>query len=339
MKTIGFLISSKENENRRALTPKSLKLIKHKDHVFIEQNYGEVLGYIDADYTTLGCSVCSREEILKKDIVCDPKISDAEYMDSLSPGQTVFGWVHAFQNRDITGKLIKNKITGIAWENMFYMGRHIFRQNNELAGTAAILHGFPFCGLLPVDAKVALIGRGNVAKGCLSTLTRLGADVTVFDRRMEKLLQNEVGKYDVIVNALLWDMTRKDHILYKTDLPRFKKGAFIIDVSCDRNGAIESSVPTTLEEPTYCEGGVLHYAVDHTPSIFYKSGSKMISDTVAEYIDYLIAGEYNEVLNEAIIIKDGAILDKEMKIALRKAAGKSILPGNILGWLFKRKQA
>jgi N5-(carboxyethyl)ornithine synthase len=326
MKTIGFLISAKENENRRALTPKSLKTIKNKDHVFIERNYGEVLGYTDEDYTSIGCSVCSREEILKKDIVCDLKISDAEYLDSLSPGQTVFGWIHAVQHKDITDKIVANKITGIAWEHMFYMERHIFRHNNELAGTAAILHGFSFCGLLPVDAKVALIGRGNVAKGALSALTSLGADVTLFDRKTEKLFKKEAGRYDVIVNALLWDKKRKDHILYKADLPQLKRGAYIIDVSCDIDGAIESSVPTTIENPTYYVDGILHYSVDHTPSIFYRSGSKMISDIVAGYIDDLITEEFNEVLNEAVIIKNGAILDKEMKMTLKILARKPFPP-------------
>ena len=328
MKTVGFLISMKENENRRALTPKSLQLINHKNCIFIEQNYGEVIGYSDKEYVSAGCSIATREEILKKDIVCDLKISDAEYLDDLSPGQTIFGWIHAVQNKTIADKIIANKITGIAWENMFYMGRHIFRKNNELAGAAAILHALPLYGCLPDDMKVAIIGRGNVAKGALTILTRLGADITTFDRLTEKLLQKELGKYDVIVNAVLWDTTRKDHIIYKTDLPRLKKGAIIIDVSCDRNGAVETCVPTTIENPTYTIDGIMHYAVDHTPSIFYKSGSKMISDVIAGagYIDNLITGELDEVLTNAVIIKDGVVVDKKTRIALKNFDQKSFLP-------------
>jgi N5-(carboxyethyl)ornithine synthase len=326
MKTVGFLISLKENENRRALTPMSLQSIKYKDCIFIERNYGEVLGYSDEEYISVGCSVVSREEILKKDVVCDLKISDAEYLDSLSPGQAVFGWIHAVQTRTIADKIIANKITGIAWENMFYMRRHTFRKNNELAGAAAIMHAFPLYGYLPDDVKVAVIGRGNVAKGAMTILTRLGADITVFDRKMEKLFQKEMGKYDVIVNAVLWDTTRKDHIIYKTDLPKLKKGAIIIDVSCDRNGAIETSVPTSIENPTYYVDGILHYAVDHTPSIFYKSASIMLSDIVSGYVDNLITGELDEVLSNAIIIKDGVVVDKKTRIALKKADQKSFLP-------------
>ena len=43
----------------------------------------------------------------------------------------------------------------------------------------------------------------------------------------------------------------------------------IIDISCDRNGGIETSIPTTIENPTYMVEGIRHYVVDHTPSLFY----------------------------------------------------------------------
>jgi N5-(carboxyethyl)ornithine synthase len=108
----------------------------------------------------------------------------------------------------------------------------------------------------------------------------MGADVVVYDRHTEQLLSKELGEYDVIVNALLWDTKRTDHIIYREDLKRMKKGAMIIDVSCDRAGAIETSVPTTLENPTYVVDGITHYVVDHTPSLFYKTTSKCISEVV-----------------------------------------------------------
>jgi N5-(carboxyethyl)ornithine synthase len=313
MKTVGFPISSKENENRRALIPASLKSIKHKNCIFVEQNYGNVLGYTDEEYISAGCFVGSRDEVLKKDIICDPKIGDAEYLDILSPGTIIFGWIHAIQNRDITNKLITNKLTGIAWEDMHHMGRHIFWQNNELAGVAAIMHALPIYGLLATEAKVAVIGKGNIAKGALTILNRLGAEVIVYDRKTEQLFRNEMDKYDIIVNALLWDIKRKDHIIYREDLSKLKKGAFIIDISCDRNGAIETCIPTTIEKPTYYVDNILHYAVDHTPSLFHKSVSTILSSIVASYIDYIIIDELDDILSNAINIKEGIILDKRIK--------------------------
>ena len=100
----------------------------------------------------------------------------------------------------------------------------------------------------------------------------------------------------MIINAILWDTTRKDHIIYRSDLKRMKRGSIIIDISCDRNGGIETSVPTTIENPIYVVDGVAHYVVDHTPSLFYKTTSGSLSEVFVQYIDNLIKADYDSVL-------------------------------------------
>ena len=80
-KSIGMVISHKENENRRALVPDDVAHIINKNYIFIEQGYGEVLGYSDDLYLEAGIGgVCSHDEVLLKDIVCDPKIGDGDYL-------------------------------------------------------------------------------------------------------------------------------------------------------------------------------------------------------------------------------------------------------------------
>ena len=106
MKTIGFPISHKENEKRRAIVPEDIKKLTYPQNVYIETGFGDVLSLTDEDYKDVGCKVVSREEALNQDIVCDPKIGDADYLNDLKKGQTIFGWVHATQNRDITDKII-----------------------------------------------------------------------------------------------------------------------------------------------------------------------------------------------------------------------------------------
>lgn len=312
MKTVGLPISLKENENRRALIPAHLANIKHADMLYFEKGYGEVLGYSDADYETYGAHIVSREEVLQKDIICDAKIGDADYLDKLKD-QTIFGWVHLVQNRDITDAVLDGKLTAYTWEDMHDEGRHSFWHNNEMAGEAAIMHAFQCYGEMPYNTKVAMTGRGNVASGALRILTCLGANVTVYNRRTEKLLRRELDQYNVIVNALLWDTSRRDHIIYREDLKRLQPNALIIDISCDRAGAIETCIPTTIEEPTYMVDGVMHYAVDHTPSLFYKTASKGISEQVSMYIDQLIEDKPGKVLMDALAVKDGVILDQRIK--------------------------
>ncbi len=312
MKTVGFPISHKENEFRRALIPEHAAGMAHPENLYFETGYGDVLGYSDEDYRRLGCKVVSREEVLRQDIICDPKVGDADYLVDLHRGQSIFGWVHATQNRDITDRIIDSGLTAYAWENMHEGGRHIFWRNNELAGEAAVIHAFQCYGRMPYETKVAVLGRGNTARGAIKVLNMLGADVMQYDRRMEGLFRAELGNYDVVVNCILWDVRRTDHIIYRSDLKRMKRNAMIVDVSCDRNGGIESSIPTTIENPTYTVDGIVHYVVDHTPSLFYKTFSENNSALIGKYIDRLIEDRCDDVLMDSVVIRDGKIVDQSI---------------------------
>ena len=312
MKTVGLPISHKENEHRRALAVEEIRKMRFPELVYVEEGYGEVLGVSDDEYRAAGARVVSRAEVLTKDILCDPKIGDAEYLGSLRRGQTVFGWIHATQNRDITDSLIASGLTAYAWEKMFDCGRHIFWRNNELAGEAAVIHAFQCYGRMPYETRVAVIGRGNTARGALKVLNMLGASVMQYDRHSEELLRREVGEYDVVVNCVLWDVSRKDHILSREDIRRMKPSAMIVDVSCDRNGGIETSRPTTFEAPTYVEEGILHYVVDHTPSLFYKTFTYDNSKVIYPYLELLMADTPDKVLLDARITDCGVIVDDEI---------------------------
>ena len=310
MKTVGLVISHKENEKRRALVPSDIKHIAHPEMIYIEDGYGEVLGYTNEDYIQYGVRVACREEVLKKDIICDPKIGDADYLEVLH-NQTIFGWVHAVQNRDITDKIIASKLTSYAWEDMYEDGRHSFWRNNEIAGEAAVFHAYMCHGVFPYNTKAAVLGRGNIARGAIKTLNFMGAEVVQYDRRTEKLFQKELDQFDVVVNGILWDTSRKDHIIYKEDLKRMKRNALIIDIACDRNGGVETSIPTTIENPTYIVDGIMHYVVDHTPSLFWKTTSESLSAEVMKYIDILIEERTleNEVIAKCHNFEQGRILD------------------------------
>lgn len=301
-KTMGFVNSHKENEKRIALLPEHIMTITNADQLFFETGYGEILGIADAEYMALGCHVQSRADVLCQDIICEPKIGDSEFLSQLQKGQTIFGWVHAEQNKEIADKLTQSGVKAYAWENMDYMNRHCFWINNELAGEGAIMHAYQLIGEMPYNTKVAILGRGNVSHGAQKILQNLGAEVHIYNRNQEALFQEELPQYDVIINAILWDLKRTDHIMYRKDLPRLKKNAIIIDVSCDRAGAIETSIPTTIANPTYMVDGILHYVVDHTPSLLYRTASYAISEEIAKYIDDLIENRANATLEASVVV-------------------------------------
>lgn len=312
MKTMGLLISHKNGERRRALLPAQVKSLKYPQQLFFEKGYGDSVGYNDDEYIAAGANVVSREDALKCDVITDVKLGDADYLETLNDGKILFGWAHAVQGINFTSSVLSHNHTVVAWEEIYENGRYIFYRNREVAGEAAIMHAFRYCGKMPYDCKVAILGNGQTAKGALRVLHGLGANVDVYSRKFEKLFIDKMYEYDVLVNCVMWDTSRTDRIIYKEDLKKMKQGTLIIDVSCDPYLEIETSHPTSIDDPVYTVDGVIHYAVDNTPAMYPITVTKVLSEGIAKYIEPLIlndVAEYPENLRKATQIVDGHIID------------------------------
>lgn len=312
LKTMGFVISRKNNEKRRAILPADLKQVAHPERLYFEQGYGEVLGLADEDYRAMGVHIATRDEVLSCDAIVDVKLGFADYFDQLEDGKLLIGWAHAIQDVKFTDSAIAGKHTVVAWEELFEGGRYIFYRNREVAGEAAVLQAYQHCGKMPYETRVAILGNGHTAKGAMRILHGLGAEVDVYGRRAEALFREKMVDYDVLVNCIMWDTTRTDRIIYREDLKRLKKGAMIIDVSCDPELEIETSTPTTIDNPVYTVDGVIHYAVDNTPAMFPQTITKVLSTGFAPMLDELLEGHISETVQQAIVIEDGIIKDQRI---------------------------
>ncbi|MDV6377887.1 N(5)-(carboxyethyl)ornithine synthase [Sporosarcina sp. GW1-11] len=320
MYTIGFVISHKNNEKRRALVPKDLTQIKCVDKLYFEEGYGDVLGYSDEEYTAHGVHIVSRDRVLECDAIVDVKLGDADFFDKIPPGKLLIGWAHAVQDIKFTDAALAGNHTVMAWEEMFDGGRYIFYRNREIAGEAAIIQSYQYCGKMPYETKVAVLGNGHTTKGVLRILHGLGADVDVYGRKLESLFRKNMYNYDVLVNCVMWDTSRTDRIIYKEDLKKLKKGAMIVDVSCDPNLEIETSRPSTIDDPVYTVDGIIHYAVDNTPAMFPHTVTNMLSEVFSEMVDMLSEGNWTDMVRQAIVIEKGNILDKNIT-EFREARG------------------
>lgn len=107
MKTIGFLISHKNGEGRRALLPEHIGKIKNADKLYFETGYGEAVGVSDEEYAACGCHIVPREQALACDIITDVKLGDADYLDEINESKIMFGWAHTVQNIDFTSDMIR----------------------------------------------------------------------------------------------------------------------------------------------------------------------------------------------------------------------------------------
>ena len=84
MKSIGFVISHKVGEKRRAILPEDIRKNVTLAHLlYIEQGYGESIGITDDCYKALGCNIVSRQEALSCDVVVDVKIYVAQSQDEI----------------------------------------------------------------------------------------------------------------------------------------------------------------------------------------------------------------------------------------------------------------
>ncbi|WP_083249618.1 N(5)-(carboxyethyl)ornithine synthase [Planococcus maritimus] len=320
---MGFVISRKNNEKRRAILPADLKHVSHPERLYFEHGYGEVLGLTDEDYRVMGVNMSTRGEVLSCDAIVDVKLGFADYFDQLEEGKLLIGWAHAIQDVKFTDGAIAGKHTVVAWEELFEGGRYIFYRNREVAGEAAVLQAYQHCGKMPYETRVAILGNGHTAKGAMRILHGLGAEVDVYGRRAEALFREKMVDYDVLVNCIMWDTTRTDRIIYREDLKRLKKGAMIIDVSCDPELEIETSIPTTIDNPVYTVDGVVHYAVDNTPAMFPHTITKVLSTGFAPMLDELLEGRISEMVQNAIVIEKGIIKDQRIT-EFRQARGLTV---------------
>ena len=101
MKTVGYVISHKNGENRRALFPAQCTQLKFPGQAIFETGYGLSLGFSDVDYERAGVKLAAREEVLRADVIVDVKLGDAEYLDMLAPGKILCGWAHTVDRKSV----------------------------------------------------------------------------------------------------------------------------------------------------------------------------------------------------------------------------------------------
>ncbi|OGW57646.1 MAG: hypothetical protein A2Z09_00970 [Nitrospirae bacterium RBG_16_43_8] len=86
-------------------------------------------------------------------------------------------------------------------------------------------------------------------------------------------------------------------------LKTMKKGAVIIDVSIDQGGCIETSKPTTHDNPVYEVDVIIHYCVANMPGAYPRTSTLVLTNATLPYIKLLANKGIENVLREDAIIK------------------------------------
>ena len=282
-------------------------------------------------------------------IIPKPVEEDFNEMDA---GSIIWGWIHAVQQTKIAQIAIDKKMTFVAWENMYYKGTrnrvHIFQKNNEMAGYCGVQNALQIRGIdgnFGEQRKVFVIGFGSASRGAVYALKGHGFnDITVLTNRPSYLVSdrfpgvkykhfsiNAAGNYevennnaapepmadvlaqaDIIVNGVLQDPTDPAVFIRESDIGKFAKECLIIDISCDAGMGFSFAHPTDTENPVFKLGNIIYYSLDHTPTLLWDSSTWEISSSLLPFLTEFVEGGENEVLNDAVDIKNGIILNKEI---------------------------
>ncbi len=206
---LGVLATSRKPDERRLpIHPAHLDRIDAdlRAEMTLERGYGLRFGIPDADLEPL-VAMADREQIVaESDVVLLPKPQAAD-LEGLRDGQTLWGWPHCVQDREITQLAIDKHLTLIAWEAMNHWqsdggyGLHVFHKNNELAGYCSVLHALQLCGSTGDYGRrlsAVVIGFGATARGAVTALNAHGIhDVRVLTNRNIAAVGSPIPSVDI----------------------------------------------------------------------------------------------------------------------------------------------
>jgi alanine dehydrogenase len=128
-------------------------------------------------------------------------------------------------------------------------------------------------------------------------------------------IESEVIKTDILIGAVLVTGEKTPKLVSKELVSKMKKGAVIVDVSVDQGGCVETTKPTTHDNPVYTVDGVIHYAVANMPGAYPRTSTLALTGRTIEYIKLLAktgikSAVENATLKTALNTYKGEIVHK-----------------------------
>ena len=330
------------------------ELQRHGHQVCIETGAGKLSGYSDEQYRALGVEVlpdaasvyASAELIIK---VKEPVEGD---LTLLRREHVLFCYLHLAANRALAERLCEIGLTAVAFETVEEGATlPLLAPMSDIAGRLAVQIGATLLqqpqggkglllGGLPAAerGRVVVIGAGVAGGSAVSVAAALGAEVTVFDIKRNKLVEmralgnnvtalypyadslaHAVRDADLLIGATLLPGRRAAHLVSAEQVRSMAPGSVIVDISVDQGGCIETTRPTSYADPTYVVDGVLHFAVTNMPGAVPRSASQALSAAILPYAQQLAGTDWmgNTGLAAGVNVRGGAIVHPALREDLR----------------------
>ena len=322
---IGIPREIKPLEGRVALSPDACGDLVHAGHdVFVEHNAGSLSGYSDDRYEAVGATIAADASTVygEAELLVKVKEPVAAELALLRQDHLLFCFLHLAANPELSRRLLDIGLTAIGFETVETDSGALplLAPMSDIAGRLAtqigsnLLHqpqggkGLLLGGLPGAErGRVVVIGAGNAGGNAAAMAAAMGAEVVVFDLRSERLvtmrqfgnnvtalypyrdaIKREVAAADLLIAAALKTGQRAPHIVSRDSVRSMQPGSVIIDISVDQGGCVETTRPTTYEDPTYIEEGVLHFSVTNMHGAVPRSASQALSAVLLTHVQSLL---------------------------------------------------
>ena len=355
---VGVPKEIKAEENRVALTPAGVAaLVAHGHEVLVERGAGAGSGLEDGEYLAAGAKLLAAREVWRQAElivkVKEPLPSEYRY---LRPGLVLFTYLHLATSEELVHELRRKRVCAIGYETVELDDGSLplLAPMSEVAGRLAVQVG-AWClqkqnggsGILLSGAsgvrpgKVVVLGAGTAGSNAVQIAFGLGAHVSVVDANPGKLrylhdilgghittvmsnranIEEEVVSADLVIGAVLVPGARAPRLVSRKTVRRMRRGSVIVDVSIDQGGCVETSRPTTLDEPIYQAEGVVHYCVTNMPAVVPRTSTFALTNATFSYVLELAdlgvprALRENRPLRRGVNVFDGHVVHPRVAAA------------------------
>lgn len=317
---VGVPKEIKVHESRVAITPEGVSEFIAAGHtVLIEDGAGIGSAISNEDFIQAGAKIAptadgvwtSADLILKVKEPIEPEYS------KMRRGQTLFTYLHLAASKPCTDALVSSGITAIAYETVEENGTlPLLAPMSEVAGRLAtqvgatalqkphggrgtLLAGVP--GVAP--GRVVVIGGGVAGLNAAVIALGMGADVTVFDRSINRLqyidtvyggriktlvaskhaLEREVKAADLVIGAVLVHGAKAPKLVSNELVSQMKTGSVLVDIAIDQGGCFEDSKATTHADPTYKVHNSIFYCVANMPGAVPVASTYALTNATLPY--------------------------------------------------------
>jgi alanine dehydrogenase len=353
---IGVPKEIKNNESRVGMTPAGVfELVKNNHTVYVQKDAGFGSGFFDKDYEEVGAVILDtiEEVYAKSDMIVKVKEPIEQEYALIKPNQVLFTYFHFASSEVLTKAMIASKSVCIAYETVEdkdgslpllvpmseVAGRMAIQQGAKylekpIKGRGVLLGGVP--GVPP--GKVLVLGAGIVGIQAAKMAAGLGAHVTIMDINMKQLryvndimpnhvvtefssqynIRKRIKEADLIIGGVLIKGAKAPKLITRDMLKDMHPGAVIVDVAVDQGGCIETTRPTTHEDPTFIIDDVVHYCVANMPGAVPYTSTVALTNVTLPYVLRLAnqgwekACENDETLAKGLNIVKGEVVYKEI---------------------------